>query len=128
MTVPEGASGERGGTSALGRLFSLRVMLGVCAMSVGVLTAVPLAEHVFGPLMEPGGSLVANVGTLIGVGAERGMALIYIISGISLVGLAIASLIIRPIWRIEDALPDQDPQPVAEAESEPQSQSKQPSP
>ena len=111
----------------LGRVFSLRVMLGVCAMSLGVLTAGPLAEHVFGPLMEPGGSLADSVGSFIGVGAERGMALIYIISGVSLVGLAVASLIIRPIWRLEDALPDQEPQPVAEAESEPQSQLKPPS-
>ncbi|MYB49784.1 MAG: MFS transporter [Dehalococcoidia bacterium] len=110
----------------LGRVFSLRVMLGVCAMSLGVLTAGPLAEHVFGPLMAPGGSLADSVGSFIGVGAERGMALIYIISGMSLVGLAVASLMIRPIWRLEDALPDQEPQPVTEAGSEPQSQLKPP--
>lgn len=106
----------------LGRVFSLRVMLGVCAMSVGVLTAGPLAEYVFGPLMEPGGSLAGSFGSLIGVGAERGMALMYILSGVSLIGLAVASLIIRPIWRLEDALPNQESQPPTEAGPEPQPQ------
>ena len=104
----------------LGRVFSLRVMLGVCAMSLGVLTAGPLAEHVFGPLMAHGGSLAGSVGSLIGVGADRGMALIYIISGVSLVGLAVASLMIRPIWRLEDVLPDQEPQNKTDAGPSPQ--------
>ncbi|MXY44194.1 MAG: MFS transporter [Dehalococcoidia bacterium] len=106
----------------LGRVFSLRVMLGVCAMSLGVLTAGPLAEHVFGPLMAPGGSLADSVGSFIGVGAERGMALIYIISGMSLVGLAAASLMIRPIWRLEDVLPDQESQNKTDAGPSPQPQ------
>ena len=48
------------------------------------------------------------------------MAHIYIISGVSLIGLAIASPIIRPIWRLEDALPDQEPKPEAGTDLESQ--------
>ena len=106
----------------LGRVFSLRVMLGIGATSLGILTAGPLAEHAFGPLMEPGGSLAGSIGSFIGVGAERGMALMYVISGATLVLLAVVSLVIRPIWRLEDALPDQEAQPATEAAPVPQPQ------
>lgn len=93
----------------LGRLFSLRVMLGFCALSLGIAIAGPLAEGVFEPLMESGGALAGSVGPVIGVGDGRGMGLMYIISGLALIALAAGSLLVRPIWRLEDALPDQPP-------------------
>ena len=91
----------------LGRVSSLRIMIGIVAQSAGVLLAGPLAESVFGPLMEAGGGLDGSVGAVIGVGADRGMALMYILTGGALIGLAVASFIARPIWCLEDALPDQ---------------------
>ena len=94
----------------LGRASSLRIMIGIVAQSAGVLIAGPLAESVFGPLMEAGGGLAGSVGAVIGVGADRGMALMYILTGGTLIGLAVASFVVRPIWRLEDALPDQPPQ------------------
>lgn len=104
----------------LGRMFSLRVMLGVCAQALGVVIAGPLVDNVFGPLMEPGGALAGTIGVLIGVGAGRGMALMYVIAGLLLIGLAIAALAVRPVWRLEDALPDQGTQPEANSGVEPQ--------
>jgi len=100
----------------LGRVFSLRIVLGVCAQSLGVLIAGPLAEDVFGPLMAPDGALAGTIGTLIGEGAERGMALMYIVAGAALIGLAVMALLVRPVWRLEDDLPDQilEPQPAAD--------------
>lgn len=100
----------------LGRVFSLRVVIGVCAQSLGVLIAGPLAENAFGPLMAPNGVLAGTVGALIGVGAERGMALMYVAAGAALIGLAVAALLVRPVRRLEDALPDQEfePQPAAD--------------
>jgi len=92
----------------LGRMFSLRVMLGICAQSLGIVLAGPLAERLFEPAMEPGGSLAASIGTLIGTGAGRGIGLMYVIAGIALIGLAVGSFAIRPIWRLEDALADQE--------------------
>ncbi|MYH49008.1 MAG: MFS transporter [Gammaproteobacteria bacterium] len=100
----------------LGRMFSLRVMLGVCAQSLGIVVAGPLAEGVFEPLMEAGGALAGSVGPIIGVGDGRGMGLMYIIAGLALIALAVGSLIVRPIWRLEDALPDQTPEVEPEPE------------
>ena len=93
----------------LGRMFSLRVMLGVCAQSLGIVVAGPLAERVFEPAMAPGGSLADIVGPLIGTGPGRGMALMYIIAGVSLIGMALLSMAIRSVRRLEDVLPDQNP-------------------
>ena len=103
----------------LGRLFSLRVVIGVCAQSLGIVVAGPLAEYVFEPLMASGGALAGSVGAIIGVGDGRGMALMYVLAGLALVALAIGSLIVRPIWRLEDALPDQGPPPDASPSPDP---------
>ena len=106
----------------LGRASSLRIMIGIVAQSAGVLIAGPLAESVFGPLMEAGGGLAGSVGAVIGVGADRGMALMYILTGGTLIGLAVASFIVRPIWRLEDDLPDQAPQPEVDTDLDTQHQ------
>lgn len=104
----------------LGRVFSLRVMIGVCAQALGVVIAGPLVDNVFGPLMEPGGALAGTIGMLIGVGAGRGMALMYVIAGLLLIGLAVAALAVRPVWRLEDALPDQETQSEASSGVQPE--------
>ena len=91
----------------LGRIFSLRVALGMGMMSLGVLAGGPLAQHVFEPLMADGGALAGSVGQLIGVGEGRGIALIYIITGLTLLALVIASALTRSLRRLEDILPDQ---------------------
>lgn len=104
----------------LGRVSSLRIMICIVAQSAGVLASGPLAESVFVPLMEAGGGLAGSVGTVIGVGANRGMALMYIIAGGTLIALAVASFITGPVRRLEDALPDQARQPEANADVEAQ--------
>ena len=93
----------------LGRIFSLRVALGMGMMSLGVLSGGPLAQHVFEPLMADGGALAGSVGTLIGVGEGRGIALIYIITGLMLIGLVFASTLIRSLRLLEDIVPDYVP-------------------
>ena len=104
----------------LGRIFSLRVAFGIGAQSLGVLVAGPLAQHVFEPMMAEGGALAGSVGSIIGVGDGRGIALMYIIGGLALIALVAVSALVRRIRLMEDYLPDQTPtigeQPVAEAE------------
>jgi len=90
----------------LGRVFSLRIALGVAAQSVGILIAGPLAEHLFEPLMMDKGGLVISIGQLIGTGPGRGMALMYIIVGLLLIGLAILSALLPQIRLMEDHIPD----------------------
>ncbi|MEM7125964.1 MAG: MFS transporter [Chloroflexota bacterium] len=90
----------------LGRIFSLRVALGVGAQSLGVLMAGPLAQAVFEPLMAEGGNLAVSIGQLIGTGPGRGMALMYIILGLILIGLASGSFLVRQVRLLEDRVPD----------------------
>ena len=55
---------------------------------------------------------------MIGVGEGRGMGFMYILAGFTLIAFAVVSFIIRPIWRLEDALPDQPSQVESEGGSE----------
>ncbi|MXX32555.1 MAG: MFS transporter [Chloroflexi bacterium] len=104
----------------LGRVFALRVMIGVVAQSTGIIVAGPLADGVFEPLLVEGAALAGSIGQIIGVGEGRGMGLMYILAGFTLIAFATISFIIRPIWRLEDALPDQ--QSHVESESEPEAE------
>lgn len=108
--------------AVLGRLFALRVFIGVAAQSVGIVIAGPLAEGVFEPLMQQGGGLAGSVGEIIGVGGGRGMGLMYILAGLSLILLALISFTIRRIRLLEDGLPDYAPEPGEEAEDAPPAQ------
>jgi predicted MFS family arabinose efflux permease len=90
----------------LGRVFSLRVALGVGAQSLGVLIAGPLAETVFEPLLIEGGALASGVGTIIGIGDGRGMAFMYVLVGIALVGMAVISSLAPSVRLFEDRIPD----------------------
>lgn len=91
----------------LGRIFSLRVALGMGAMSLGVLSGGPLAQHVFEPLMADGGALASSVGQILGEGEGRGMALMYALTGLILIALVVASALTRSLRLLEDILPDQ---------------------
>ena len=102
----------------LGRLFALRVLVGICAQSTGILIAGPLADGVFEPLLEVGGALEGSIGAIIGVGEGRGMGFMYILAGLTLAAFAIVSFVVRPIWRLEDSLPDQPSTVESESESE----------
>ena len=92
---------------------------GMGAMSLGVLSGGPLAQHVFEPLMADGGALAGSLGQLIGVGEGRGMALMYVITGLILIALVLASALTRSLRLLEDILPDHssasEEQPVAAA-------------
>ena len=102
----------------LGRVFALRVLIGVVAQSTGIIAAGPLADGVFEPLLVEGGALAGSIGEIIGVGDGRGMGFMYLLAGLTLAVFAVISFVIRPIWRLEDALPDQPPQVESEAGSE----------
>ena len=89
-----------------GRIFSLQAALGVGAHSLGILLAGPLAENLFEPLMAEGGGLASSVGTLIGVGAGRGFALMFLLlGGIQLLFVLLSSSI-PGVRLLEDELPD----------------------
>lgn len=93
----------------LGRIFALQLALGVGAQSLGVLLSGALAEHVFEPLLLEGGSLVNSIGSVIGTGAGRGMALMFLLVGVVELLLVLYSALTPSVRRLEDELPDAQP-------------------
>jgi MFS family permease len=90
-----------------GRIFGIRAMISRSAMPLAMLLAGPLADYVFGPWMQAGG-LLANtvIGRLLGVGPERGIGLLFILSGSILMLVSIAVYANRHIRNLETDLPD----------------------
>jgi DHA3 family macrolide efflux protein-like MFS transporter len=89
-----------------GRVFAVRRMVAISTLPLVYLSAGPLADRVFEPLMAIGGPLAGSVGLLIGVGKGRGIALMFIVTGVFIV-LAVAAASRFPrLTRLESELPD----------------------
>jgi DHA3 family macrolide efflux protein-like MFS transporter len=104
-----------------GRVFATVRMLGSIATPVAYLLAGPLADGVFEPAMAPGGALSGVLGPLIGVGDGRGIAVMFMLSGLVLAasaGAAWSNPAIRSVEHPEapDATPESAPTPVAAAD------------
>ncbi|MFJ2477941.1 amino acid adenylation domain-containing protein [Streptomyces sp. NPDC087659] len=65
-----------------GRVLALFTMTMMLTMPLGYLVFGPLAEHHVQPLLEPGGPLAGTVGSVIGTGPGRGLALLVLLSGV----------------------------------------------
>ncbi|MEM6430267.1 MAG: MFS transporter [Deinococcota bacterium] len=89
----------------LGRIFSLRVMLGVSMQSVGILVAGPLVMRVFQPFLSGESALAGQLGQIVGIDEGRGAALMYLIlAGVSwLIGCL---ALVPKVRKLEDDLPD----------------------
>jgi len=72
-----------------GRVFATRAVIVQLASAIGLLIAGPLADRVFEPAMQPGGFLAAIFGPILGTGAGAGMALLYAISSLGLLLVAV---------------------------------------
>lgn len=89
-----------------GRVFAVRRMIAWSSMPLAYLVAGPLADHVFGPLLDEGGALVGSVGRIIGAGEGRGIGFLFIILG-AVILLATAMAFLYPrLRRVETELPD----------------------
>ena len=90
-----------------GRVFSLRYMLASIISPLAYLTAGPLADRVFEPLMEDGGALAPTpLGTLLGTGAGRGIGLIYLLAGLFVILISAVAYLNPRIRRLEEEVPD----------------------
>ena len=90
-----------------GRVFSVRSAISQSMMPIAFITAGPLADKFFEPLLKDGGALVNTfIGQLLGTGAGRGIGLMFIISG--LVGILVSVMVYANprIRNLEDELPD----------------------
>lgn len=93
-----------------GRVFSLRHMLAIFITPLAYLTAGPLADRVFEPLMREGGALASTVlGTLLGAGPGRGIGLIYVLSGVLVILISGIAYLNPHIRRLEEEVPDAVP-------------------
>ena len=103
-----------------GRCFAIQRVLSEAAMPIGYCLAGPLAEHVFEPLLMPGGALAGSIGQLIGTGAGRGMGLMFIVLGLAMSLVAMLAYSIPALRRADD-LPDAwtPPPPAAEGDAQP---------
>jgi DHA3 family macrolide efflux protein-like MFS transporter len=89
-----------------GRVFSIRRLIAWFVNPLAMLIAGPLADFVLEPAMHPGGALAGTFGWLVGVGPGRGMALMFVFTGMlaSLVGLG--GYAVRYVREAETILPD----------------------
>lgn len=93
----------------LGRVFAARRLIAMGAVPLAVLVAGPLAQRVFEPLLAPGGALAPSVGGVIGVGAGRGIALMYVVVGALMTLTALCGWLVPAIRNVERDVPDAAP-------------------
>lgn len=93
-----------------GRVFSVRSAISQSMMPIAFLTAGPLADKFFEPMMQTGGALANTfLGQWLGTGAGRGVALMFIISGVVALFVTVLVYANPRIRNIEDELPDELP-------------------
>jgi MFS family permease len=98
-----------------GRCFAFLRIMTEAVMPLGYVLAGPLAEFVFEPALMPGGALADTVGAVIGTGAGRGLAFMFVLIGIGMVLVSAIGYSVRAIRRIDDELPDALPSAPAPA-------------
>lgn len=85
-----------------GRCFATqRVLLQAATLSAFCLAG-PLSEKLFEPLLRRGGPLAGSVGLIIGVGAGRGLGLMFITLGTLMTLISLAAYSIPAIRQIDD--------------------------
>jgi MFS transporter, DHA3 family, macrolide efflux protein len=89
-----------------GRVFSIRRMLARSMIPLAYLTAGPLADQVFKPLLSENGSLVSSLGQFFGVGPSRGMGLLIFLMGLFIVVLTVSTALNPRVRNMEEELPD----------------------
>ncbi len=94
-----------------GRVFSVRRLMAQITAPIAFLLAGPLADNIFEPAMQVGGSLESTFGSLVGTGAGAGMSVIFLITAVLGTAVSLAGYLVPAIRNIEDILPDYDEEP-----------------
>jgi MFS transporter, DHA3 family, macrolide efflux protein len=90
-----------------GRVFAVERMLGSSLQPFAYILVGPLADRVFEPLMAVDGALASSVGQIIGVGAGRGIGLMFIMMGAMTIVTTVAGYQYPRLRLLEDELADQ---------------------
>ncbi|MDE5100556.1 MAG: MFS transporter [Trichodesmium sp. St16_bin4-tuft] len=91
-----------------GRVFSLQNMMEKFLLVITHLSAAPLVEFMFKPLMSENGILASSVGRIIGVGDGRGIALLFVLMGLLNIGAVLVAYRAPQLRRVEIELNDTD--------------------
>lgn len=91
-----------------GRVFAARWMLVQLASPFSFLIGGPLADWVLEPAMQPGGTLTPYLGNIFGTGTGAGMAVLYALTSIALIGLGLIGYAMSNLRHIEQIVPDHD--------------------
>jgi DHA3 family macrolide efflux protein-like MFS transporter len=89
-----------------GRVFALRGMLQMATIPLGFLIAGPLADLVFEPAMNAGGSLAGAFAWISGIGPGAGMGLMFAFTAIGGLLTGIIGYAIPAVRNVERDLPD----------------------
>lgn len=89
-----------------GRVFAARQMVSWASSPLAYLVAGPLADNVFEPLLAINGPLAGSIGQIVGTGPGRGIGLLFIVIGILVVLITMASYLYPRLRFVEDELPD----------------------
>lgn len=89
-----------------GRIFGIEHAITVISFPLGQLVAGGLADKLFEPAMQSGGSMESILGPLLGTGPGTGISLVIVIGGFLGVITGLAGYLIKPIREIEMLLPD----------------------
>ncbi|MGC5011355.1 amino acid adenylation domain-containing protein [Streptosporangium sp. DT93] len=92
-----------------GRVIAVNTMIAAATVPIGFGVVAPLAGPLLDPLLAPGGPLAGTLGAVIGTGPGRGIALLYLLSGVCMVLLVIAGSRIRVLSRFDERVPDARP-------------------
>jgi hypothetical protein len=89
-----------------GRVFSIRRMISQGISPIAILASGPLADRVFEPLLAEDGAFAGSIGRIIGVGAGRGVGLMFVITGVMTLILGLIGYALPRIRNLESELPD----------------------
>lgn len=89
-----------------GRVFAVRSMVSWSSLPLAYLSAGPLADGIFEPLMARDSALASRLGPLIGSGPGRGIALLIMLLGIFTMLVTLAGFLYPRLRLVEDELPD----------------------
>ncbi|WP_327091142.1 amino acid adenylation domain-containing protein [Nonomuraea sp. NBC_01738] len=89
-----------------GRVVSINQAISWAAFPLGFGVLTPLAGSTLEPLMRQEGALAGTLGTLIGTGPGRGLALAYLLCGVGLAVAAAIGLRTRVLSGLDTDLPD----------------------
>jgi MFS family permease len=96
-----------------GRVFAIRRMISQAIAPIAILLSGPLADNVFEPMLADGGALAGSVGSIIGTGTGRGVALMFIATGLMTAAAGIIGYLMPRVRNVETELPDHVTQETA---------------